>query len=102
MQPNPPGHLKTDGADLYRALAEQYRIDDAAGLSLLCVAAECLDRMRAAQAAIAKHGAVISDRRHQVKVNPACQLEKDARNGFLAALNALNLGLAPLHDVGRP
>src|SRR4051812_44268263 len=98
MDLNPPAHLKPDGAEFFRVIAEQYRIDDAAGLSLLCVAGECVDRMRAAQAAIAEHGEVVTDRYEQVKINPACTLEKEARNGFLAALKALNLDLEPLRD----
>jgi hypothetical protein len=58
---------------------------------------------RAAQAAIAEHGETVTDRYGQVKVNPACGLEKDARNGFLAALRALNLDILPLRDKpGRP
>jgi len=62
-----------------------------------------MDRMRAAQAAIAEHGEVVTDRYSQVKVNPACQLERDSRNGFLAALRALNLDLEPIRDgPGRP
>jgi hypothetical protein len=46
---------------------------------------------------------VVEDRYGQVKVNPACVLEKDARNGFLAALRALHLDIEPLRDrPGRP
>lgn len=103
MDLNPPSHLKPDGAELYKALAEEYAIDDQAGLHLLCVAAECLDRLRAAQIAITEHGECVVDRYGQVKINPACSLEKEARNGFLAAMKALNLDLEPLRDrVGRP
>ena len=98
-----PRHLKADGRKLWRSIQGEYSIDDGAGIALLTTACECLDRMRAAQAAIAAHGEVVTDRYGQVKVNPACQLEKDARNGFLAALKALNLDLEPLRDrPGRP
>jgi len=98
-----PKHLGTAGKALYSSLAAEYRIADAAGLALLTTACECLDRMRAAQKAIADHGEVVKDRYGQVKVNPACTLEKDARNGFLAAIRALNLDLEPLKSgPGRP
>ena len=81
----------------------EYSIADPAGLALLCTAAECLDRMRQAQAAIAKDGAVVVDRYGSPKVHPAAALEKDARTGFLAALRALNLDIEPLRDrPGRP
>ena len=59
--------------------------------------------MWAAQAAIEAQGAVVTDRYGQTKVNPACALEKDSRNGFLLALKQLNLDIEPLrHSVGRP
>lgn len=99
----PPKHLKPDGRKLFRDVVSEYAIDDAAGLALLTTASECLDRMRAAQDAIEAQGEVVTDRYGQTKVHPACALEKDARNGFLAALKQLNLDLEPLRDrPGRP
>ena len=98
-----PRHLGKHGRKLFGDIASEYSIDDSAGIALLTTAAECLDRMRAAQEAIAEHGEVVQDRYKQVKVNPACALEKDARNGLLAAFRALNLDIEPLRDrVGRP
>ncbi len=100
---NPPKHLKADGRRLWRDLADEYGIDDAAGLTLLCTAAECLDRMRAAQKAIEAQGEVVDDRYGVPKQHPACALEKDSRNGLMAALKAMNLDLEPLRDgPGRP
>lgn len=99
----PPKHLKADGARLWRDLVAEYQLDDAAGLALLTTAAECLDRMREAQRVIEALGSVVEDFRGQPKANPACALEKDARNGFLAAIRALNLDIEPLQQrVGRP
>lgn len=98
-----PTHLAEAGAKLWRDLTAEYSISDAAGLALVERAAECMDRLRAAQAAITKHGEVVTDRYGSPKLNPACNLEKDARNGLFAALKALNLDLEPLRDaVGRP
>lgn len=102
-RPSAPKHLAEDGSAFWHSVATEYALDDAAGLALLTTAAECLDRMRAAQSAIKKHGEVVTDRYGQVKVNPACTLEKDSRNGFLAAVRSLNLDLEPLRDgPGRP
>ena len=99
----PPAHLAAPGTKLWRELIEEYHIADAAGLALVGTAAECLDRMRAAQAAIVEHGEIVVDRYGAPKLNPACNLEKDARNGMMAALRALNLDLEPLRDgAGRP
>ena len=103
MNRKPPRHLAKDGKKLWIELRDEYEIDDAAGTALLTAAAECLDRMRAAQVAIKEHGEIVTDRYNQVKINPACTLEKDARNGLFQALRALNLDLEPLRDrVGRP
>ncbi len=102
-RPRAPSHLKPPGAKLWRELIDEYGIGDPAGLALVATAAECVDRMRAAQASIAEHGELVKDRYGTPKLNPACGLEKDARAGFLAALRALNLDLEPLRDkAGRP
>jgi P27 family predicted phage terminase small subunit len=99
----PPKHLGKSGKTLWEELISEYGISDAAGLALVTTAAECLDRIRAAQAAISEHGEIVKDRYGQVKLNPALVLEKDARNGLLATLKALNLDLEPLRDgPGRP
>jgi phage terminase small subunit len=98
-----PAHLLKDGARLYRDVASEYGIADAGGLAVLTTAAECLDRMRAAQRAIQEHGAIVMDRYGKPKVHPACSLEKDARAGFLLAIKGLNLDIEPLRDrAGRP
>jgi hypothetical protein len=50
--PKPPGHLKATGRRLWTDIVTQYRITDGAGLALVTTAAEALDRIREAQAAI--------------------------------------------------
>lgn len=98
-----PDHLKAHGAAFFASVADEYAITDAAGLALLSRAAECVDRLHAALAAIAEHGELVIDRYGAPKLNPACLLEKDARAGFLAAMKSLNLDLEPLRDgPGRP
>lgn len=98
-----PDHLADAGRKFWLDVVSEYAIGDAAGLALLTTAAECIDRMRAAQVAIVLFGELTPDRYGGVKINPACGLEKDARAGFLAALKALNLDLEPLRDrPGRP
>jgi len=100
---NPPRHLKKPGRDLWRGVTKEYGIDDSAGTALLETACVCWDRMRAAEKAIDEHGETVNDRYGQSKLNPACALEKDARNGFIAAIRALNLDIEPLRDKpGRP
>ena len=62
LKPKPPKHLCAAGAALWRQIATEYGIEDAAGVALLTTACEALDRMRAAQAAIKKHGETVLDR----------------------------------------
>ena len=100
--PKPPPHLKAAGKALWMALVEEYRIDDAAGLALARVAAECRDRLDEAQQAIREPGAITKDRYGNPRQNPACLLERDARTGLMQALKQLNLDIEPLRDRGRP
>ena len=85
----PPKHLRAAGKKLWSDIAAEYGIDDAAGLHLLTTACEALDRMRAAQAAIKKHGECVEDRYGCLKLNPACGLEKESRAGMILALKAI-------------
>ena len=99
--PKPPNHLKAAGRRLWADIVTQYRIADGAGLALVTTAAEAQDRIREAQRAIRRHGALVQDRYGALKQNPACFLERDSRAGMLSALRALNLDLEPLRDRGR-
>jgi len=94
----PPAHLGEAGAQLWAAIVQQYRIGDGAGLVLATTAAECLDRMRQAQEAIREHGLLLADRYGGKRQNPACVVERAARDGMINALKALNLNLEPLRD----
>jgi len=97
-----PKHLSDDGREFWSQVISEFSINDAAGLALLLTAAEALDRMSAARRVIEADGAIVKDRYGQSKVHPACALEKDSRNGFLAALRALSLDINPTAPVGRP
>jgi phage terminase small subunit len=94
----PPEHLGPAGAQLWADVVRQYRIGDGAGLALVTTAAECLDRLREAQALVRQHGVVIRDRYGGLKANPAIAVERGARDGMIAALRSLNLDLEPLRD----
>lgn len=102
MKPKAPRHLGRDGRTLWLELQREYGITDTGGLTLLTTAAECLDRMRNAQALIKQHGECMPSARTGLRVNPAVNIEKDARSGLLAALKLLNLDLEPLKHIGRP
>ena len=99
-----PPHLNKAGTAFYREMTTDYSIEEAASVALLIRAAESLDRLTEAQACIAEHGALM---RYEGKpvANPACKLEKEYRDGFLAAMRQLarivDMG-APRRGPGRP
>lgn len=101
--PSAPASLSPEAKNLWRRLLTEFDVNDQHGLLLLRTALEAMDRMRAAQAAIARDGVTIVDRWGQSKPHPACQIERDSRTGMLAALKALRLDIEPLHGApGRP
>jgi P27 family predicted phage terminase small subunit len=100
--PKPPTHLGKHGKAAWTSLQREYGIGDAGGLHLLGVVADAVDRMREAQAVLAKDGALIHDRYGCPKAHPALKVENDARSGMLTALKMLNLDLEPVKPIGRP
>nr|WP_016856006.1 hypothetical protein [Halomonas smyrnensis] len=103
MKNSAPEHLSDEARAWWGKLADEYGIDDEAGLLLLQTALEAFDRMRQCQAAIARDGVSIVDRFEQIKPHPLLNGERDSRSQMLAALKAMNLDLEPLRDgPGRP
>lgn len=103
MKKRPPAHLGKHGKQLWSQLVDEYEIGDSAGLAYVTTACECLDRMREAQKLIKEHGVSIKTGGDSLKTNPACKVELDSRNGFLAAMKALNIDIELSRDkAGRP
>jgi len=102
--PKPPRKLSPPAQKFWREVAEEYGIlGDPAGQQLLTVACESLDRYWQAQSEIASKGLLMLDRYGCQKLNPACSVEKTAKQGFLAAMRALRLDIEPPHpSAGRP
>lgn len=100
---DPPKRLSSEARGWWRKLLGEYAIEDEAGRLLLMTAMEAFDRMRLAQNAVKRTGAVFKDRFGQFKAHPLLSVERDARAQMMAALKALNLDLEPLRDgPGRP
>lgn len=72
-----------------------YSIDDPGSLTLLAEAAAAWDRAHAARLHIKKHGAVQPGRENGFKVNPSCNVERDARTALLRALTLLGIPESP-------
>ncbi len=94
--------LRNEAKRWRKKILDGFQIDDDAGMLLLDSAMESFDEMRAAQAHIAEHGAVIVDRFKQLKQNPACLNLRDARTAMFRALRHLNLDVQPPGPIGRP
>jgi hypothetical protein len=93
-QPQAPKHLRQAGAAFFNSMLSGYELNGAAAVAVLVRAAEAVDRIAAAQASIAKDGEIITNQYGVPKLNPACVLEKEARNGFLSAMRMLNVEFA--------
>jgi P27 family predicted phage terminase small subunit len=100
--PTPPKHLSAEAQAWWRRLTEQWDLDDPS-LLILEGALEAFDRMRAAQAIIAKEGVTCKDRFKQIKQHPATLVERDAKATLLRGIKALGLDLEPINPgPGRP
>ena len=100
--PNPPKNLSRSAKSIWKDIVSEYELEDAAAQLLLGVALEARDRLVQAQDIIARDGLIVQTP-NGPRNNPALTAEKDARNGMLASLKALNLDLEPLRDrLGRP
>lgn len=60
-------------------------------LAILQAGMEARDRYLDARARLEKEGMTIEDRWGQVKINPLCTVERDARAQFMQAMKILDL-----------
>ena len=87
-------HLREDGARFFASMCQAYEIESPAGIEILTRAAECVDRIAAVRASIAKDGEIIENQYGVAKMNPACALKKAARDGFFAAMRLLGINMS--------
>lgn len=90
-KPGTPAHLRDAGATFYEKMLTETDIGSADQLAVLTRAAECLDRIAAAQVSIERHGEIVVNQYGTPKLNPAVTLEKTARDGFFAAMRMLDI-----------
>jgi hypothetical protein len=93
-----PGHLRAPGAAFYQWMIIETDISSTDKLAVLVRACECLDRLAAAQASITELGEITVNQYNQPRLNPAFNLEKTARDGFLACMRMLDIEEAPPPD----
>ena len=101
--PRPPAGLTDAAKSWWKRILAEFAVDDEAGLLLLEQALRAFDRMNEAAQLVATHGVASPDRWGQLRVNPACAVERDSRAAMLAALRELNLSVEPVRaKPGRP
>jgi len=95
----PPRKLGRPGANLWRTILSEYQIDDSAGLEMLALACEQLDRAQECKEQIDRDGLLIRTR-HGPKDHPLLRTELSARSFVTRTL--MRLGLTEIKPVGRP
>lgn len=88
-----PAHLSEEARKWWQRIMRDYAIADPGGLLTLQTGLEAFDRLRSAQAQIAKDGQTVEDRFGQQKPHPLLAAERDARSQLLMSLRALNLDM---------
>ena len=89
--PTAPRSLSPDSRKLWRAILEDYPINDRAHLTILEQSLLALDRSNALRAEIDQAGPTVQDRFGQSKANPLLAAERDARNQFFGGMKSLYL-----------
>jgi len=88
-----PSHLEPAEQGLWDRIHAAFSVDDAASVALLTTALESHQRARRCRERIDADGETVRDRFGQLRPHPLLQAERDARNGWLASVRALNLDL---------
>lgn len=88
-----PSHLRDEGRAFFVEMSASHQLD-AGSIAVLTRAAECLDRIAAARAAILKDGEFPETQYGTPKMHPALILEKGPRNAFFAAMRLLNIDVS--------
>jgi hypothetical protein len=99
--PNPARDLGKHGAALWRRIAQEYDISDAAGRELLLLAAEALDRATSLREQIDRDGEVIVVK-GAMRDNPLLKHELQNRSFISKALARLDLEVPKKRPIGRP
>jgi P27 family predicted phage terminase small subunit len=96
-----PKHLNSETKKWFKEVLNNYELESH-HIKLLTLAAEAWDRCSQAREAIAKHGLFIKDRYGSIKINPACNVERDSKIIFARLLRELGFDLERGNETNRP
>lgn len=102
QSPQPSRPLGEHGAKLWRRATAEYDISDVAGVEMLTLACQSLDRAEALAACIEEDGEIVRTPQG-IKAHPAIREELAARGFIVRTLQKLGLNFEPLRaSSGRP
>lgn len=101
-QPEPPVHLRPETAAWWRAVLEDFDLEEH-HLRLLRLACEAWDSGQQAREALAQHGTTYVDRFGQPRARPEVAIERDSRIAVARLFRELALDVdAPGVNDARP
>jgi hypothetical protein len=98
----PPRPLGRVGAALWDRVCRDFDITDAAGIELLCLACQALDRAEACREQIDYHGEAAVNEAGYIRQNPLLRDELANRAFVSKTLERLGLNTEPVKSIGRP
>lgn len=96
-----PKHLRAETKKWFKEILNNFELESH-HIKLLILAADAWDRCSEARETILKHGLFIKDRYGSVKVNPACNIERDNKIIFARLLRELGFDLDKSGESYRP
>jgi P27 family predicted phage terminase small subunit len=99
---DPPRKLGAHGTQLWNSVIAEYGIEDCAGVEMLLLACQALDRAERCCEQIDKHGEMIVLRNGSVRDNPLMKIELANRAFLVRTLSRLGLDAEPIKAIGRP
>lgn len=99
--PRAPATLSAEAKRIWRNMNAEWTFDGQA-LLILKVALEAYDRLQEARRILDAVGCTYTTGTGFEREHPLVKIEKEARNGFLAAWRMLNLDIEPPGETGRP
>ena len=90
----PPAHLSRSTKTWWSEVVSTYELESH-HLRVLQAACEAWDRCQQARRAVSKLGLLVLDRYGSHRINPAVNVERDARTAFLRAVRELDLDIEP-------
>jgi len=98
---SPPPTLSKAGATQWRAIQDEYCIQDSGGLAILLQICCATDDLHRCTTAIERDGVVINTR-NGLKEHPLCRRELALRAFIVRSMQRLGLSLETTKPVGRP